>query len=222
LQACPVTRIYARQIFDSRGNPTVEVDLTTANGTHTNIVAPSAPPRAPCFLCCGRAPLLMPAAVPARAGVFRSAVPSGASTGIYEALELRDDGKEYHGKGVSKAIANINDIIAPAVVAQQLDPVDQTAFDQFLLDLDGTENKTKLGANAILGVSMAATKAAAVAKGVPLYRHIADLAGHSGSQKLVLPVPVCQIPIVFLPDTPPPPARGLASQPVADGRLFCI
>jgi enolase len=151
--AFPVTRIHARQIFDSRGNPTVEVDLTTAKGT------------------------------------FRAAVPSGASTGIYEALELRDKTEEYHGKGVGKAIANINNIIAPAVVEKALDPVDQGAFDQFLLDLDGTENKTKLGANAILGVSMAAAKAAAAAKGVPLYRHLAALAGHGDSAKLVLPVP---------------------------------
>ena len=125
-------------------------------------------------------------------GTFRAAVPSGASTGIYEALELRDGDVSYHGKGVSKALANINDIIAPAVVEKKLDVVDQRAFDAFVMALDGTENKTKLGANAILGVSMAATKAAAAAKGVPLYRHIADLAGHADKKKLVLPVPVGQ------------------------------
>eukprot|EP00911_Craspedida_sp_UC1_P002562 UC1_evm1s1900 len=145
-----ITKIHARQIFDSRGNPTVEVDLTTAMGT------------------------------------FRAAVPSGASTGIYEALELRDKGAEYHGKGVSQAIANINDTIAPAIVAAGINPADQKAVDDFLLKLDGTENKSKLGANALLGVSMAATKAGAASKGLPLYRHIADLAGN---KDVILPVP---------------------------------
>jgi len=146
----PITNIHARQIFDSRGNPTVEVDLTTAKGT------------------------------------FRSMVPSGASTGIHEALELRDKGSDYHGKGVGKAIENINAVIAPAIVSAQLNPVDQQAIDDFLIKLDGTENKGKLGANAILGVSMAACKAASAAKGVPLYRHIADLAGN---QKVIMPCP---------------------------------
>ena len=145
-----VTRLHARQIFDSRGNPTVEVDLTTEHGT------------------------------------FRAAVPSGASTGIHEALELRDKTDEYHGKGVAKAVENVNAVIAPALVEKKVDVMDQRAFDKFLLDIDGTENKSKLGANAILGVSMAATKAAAAAKGVPLYRHIADVAGH---KDVILPVP---------------------------------
>lgn len=147
----PITRIHARMIYDSRGNPTVEVDLTTSRGT------------------------------------FRAAVPSGASTGIHEALELRDKDKaNWHGKGVTKAIANINEIIAPKVVEAGLNPVDQKGLDDFLLKLDGTENKSKLGANAILGVSMAACKAAAATKGVPLYKHIADLAGF---EKVILPVP---------------------------------
>eukprot|EP01147_Barroeca_monosierra_P006821 gene6821-9503_t len=145
-----VTRLHARQIFDSRGNPTVEVDLTTQHGT------------------------------------FRAAVPSGASTGVHEALELRDKGTEYHGKGVATAILNVNSIIAPAVIEKKLDVTDQKTFDQFLLNLDGTENKSKLGANAILGVSMAVTKAGAAAKGVPLYRHIAELAGN---KDVILPVP---------------------------------
>lgn len=101
---------------------------------------------------------------------------------------MRDGGDAYHGKGVSKAIGNINTVIGPAVVSKQLDPADQKAFDDFLLQLDGTENKSKLGANAILAVSMAGAKAAAAAKGVPLYRHIADLAGH---KNVVMPVPVC-------------------------------
>ena len=114
-------------------------------------------------------------------------MPSGASTGIHEALELRDKTDEYHGKGVAKAVENVNAVIAPALVEKKVDVMDQRAFDKFLLDIDGTENKSKLGANAILGVSMAATKAAAAAKGVPLYRHIADVAGH---KDVILPVPV--------------------------------
>jgi enolase len=143
--------LKAREILDSRGNPTVEVDLCTERG------------------------------------MFRAAVPSGASTGVYEALELRDGDKtQWHGKGVLKALANINDIIAPKVVEAGLNPVDQNALDDFMLKLDGTPNKSKLGANAILGVSMAACKAAAAAKGVPLYKHIADLAGF---EKVIMPVP---------------------------------
>lgn len=142
--------IHARQIFDSRGNPTVEVDLRT------------------------------------ELGLFRAAVPSGASTGIYEALELRDKEASYHGKGVSKAVTNVNTIIAPALIQANLDVRDQVTVDKFMLNLDGTENKAKLGANAILGVSLAVCKAGAAAKKVPLYRHIADLAGNSD---LILPVP---------------------------------
>ncbi|RWS06378.1 Enolase-like protein [Dinothrombium tinctorium] len=151
----PISKVIARQIFDSRGNPTVEVDLTTEKG------------------------------------VFRAAVPSGASTGIYEALELRDkDKKNYHGKGVSKAIDNVNKTIAPALIAKNLDPVNQKEVDEFLLSLDATENKSKFGANAILGVSMAVCKAGAAAKGVPLYQHIADLAGN---KNIVLPVPAFNV-----------------------------
>merc|ERR1712020_351599 len=137
----PIKRILARQIYDSRGNPTVEVDLTTDRG------------------------------------IFRADVPSGASTGIYEALELRDkDKSKWHGKGVTKAVANINNVLAPELVKSGLDPVEQVKIDTLLLKLDGTENKNTLGANAILGVSMAVCKAGAAHKGVPLYRHIADLA----------------------------------------------
>merc|ERR1712066_510217 len=138
----PIKKIFARQIYDSRGNPTVEVDLTTEKG------------------------------------IFRAAVPSGASTGIYEALELRDkDKSKWHGKGVTKAIENINTVIGPEVTKSGLEPTDQKGLDALMLKLDGTENKNKLGANAILGVSMAVCKAGAAMKGVPLYRHIADLAG---------------------------------------------
>ncbi|ORZ23210.1 enolase [Absidia repens] len=146
------TKIHARQIYDSRGNPTVEVEVTTAKG------------------------------------VFRAAVPSGASTGIHEALELRDNIKaDYCGKGVLTAVSNVNKIIAPAFIEAKVNVVDQKAVDDFLLALDGTKNKSKLGANAILGVSMAACKAGAAEKNVPLYVHIADL---SGSKKpFVLPVP---------------------------------
>lgn len=151
----PVSKVFARQIFDSRGNPTVEVDINTEKG------------------------------------MFRAAVPSGASTGIYEALEMRDkDPKFYHGKGVSNAINNVNNVIAPALVKANLDEADQTAVDKFLLDLDKTENKSKLGANAILGVSLAICKAGAAKKGVPLYRHIADLAGN---KEVILPVPAFNV-----------------------------
>ncbi|KAJ3198925.1 hypothetical protein HDU82_000863, partial [Entophlyctis luteolus] len=148
--------IVARQIYDSRGNPTVEVDVTTANGT------------------------------------FRAAVPSGASTGIHEALELRDGDKtKWLGKGVLTAVANVNNIIAPALIDAGLDVKDQVAIDEFMINLDGTKNKDSLGANAILGVSLAVARAGAAASGVPLYKHLANLAGNTG--KLVLPVPAFNI-----------------------------
>merc|ERR1711953_760784 len=151
----PIKRIFARQIYDSRGNPTVEVDLTTEKG------------------------------------IFRAAVPSGASTGIYEALELRDkDKSKWHGKGVTKAVANINNVLAPELVKSGLDPVEQVKIDEMMLKMDGTENKNNLGANAILGVSMAVCKAGAAHKGVPLYRHIADLAG---VKDVMMPVPALNI-----------------------------
>jgi len=150
-----VSKIHAREILDSRGNPTVEVDLTTFAGT------------------------------------FRAAVPSGASTGIHEALEMRDgDKSRFLGKGVLKAVSNVNDIIAPALIKAHIDCKDQNAVDRMMLDLDGTENKSKLGANAILAVSMAVCKAGAAEKEVPLYRHIADLCGN---QKVVLPVPAFNV-----------------------------
>lgn len=151
----PVTKIHARQIFDSRGNPTVEVDLTTNKG------------------------------------VFRAAVPSGASTGVHEALELRDkDPKRFLGKGVETAIKNINDIIGPAIVSKSCDETQQAEIDKIMLALDGTENKSKLGANAILGVSLAVCKAGAASKGVPLYQHIAALAGNS---QVILPCPAFNV-----------------------------
>merc|ERR1712098_870999 len=151
----PIKKIFARQIYDSRGNPTVEVDLTTEKG------------------------------------IFRAAVPSGASTGIYEALELRDKVKaDWHGKGVTKAIANGNDVIAPSLVKENLDPVEQNKIDEMMLKMDGTDNKNKLGANAILGVSMAVCKAGAAHKGVLLYRHIADLAG---VKDVMMPVPCLNV-----------------------------
>ncbi|KAL5106538.1 Enolase [Taenia crassiceps] len=144
--------IIARQIFDSRGNPTVEVDLTTNKG------------------------------------FFRAAVPSGASTGIHEALELRDGDKSaYRGLGVSKAVDNINRIIGPALCQRNFAMATQEEIDMFMVkELDGTENKSKLGANAILGVSLAVAKAGAAEKNVPLYRHFADLAGN---RDVILPVP---------------------------------
>jgi len=150
----PIKKIHARQIYDSRGNPTVEVDLTTEKG------------------------------------IFRAAVPSGASTGIYEALELRDKADTWHGKGVTKAVNNVNNIIAPELVKNSVDPVEQEKIDEMMLKLDGTDNKNSLGANAILGVSMAVCKAGAAHKGVPLYRHIADLAG---VKDVVMPVPALNV-----------------------------
>ena len=148
-----VKQIHSRYAYDSRGNPTVEVDLTTDKG------------------------------------LFRSIVPSGASTGIHEALELRDgDKSKWLGKGVTKAVSNVNDIIAPALIKANLDLTNQQSVDDFLNSLDGTPNKSKLGANAILGVSLAAAKAGAAEKGVPLYQHLADISG-ANSDKFVLPVP---------------------------------
>lgn len=149
-----ITSLKARQIFDSRGNPTVEVDLVTDKG------------------------------------LFRAAVPSGASTGVYEAVELRDGGKDYMGKGVKKAVDNVNTQIAPKLLAKNLDVKEQRAVDEFLIGLDGTENKGNFGANAILGVSMAICRAAAAEKGVPLYRHIADIAG---KKEVCLPVPAFNV-----------------------------
>jgi len=148
-----IKSVHAREILDSRGNPTIEVDLKTDKGT------------------------------------FRAGVPSGASTGIYEALELRDGDKaRYLGKGVLQAIKNVNEILAPQLVGKSV--VDQEALDKFMIELDGTDNKGKLGANAILGVSLAACKAGAAEKGVPLYRHIADLAGN---KKIQMPVPAFNV-----------------------------
>jgi len=151
----PVKSVKARNIFDSRGNPTVEVDLVT------------------------------------ELGLFRAAVPSGASTGVHEALELRDNDKsQYHGKSVQKAIDNVNNIIAPELIKSGLEVTQQKEIDELMLKLDGTENKSKLGANAILGVSLAVCKAGAAKKGVPLYKHIADLAGNS---TIILPTPAFNV-----------------------------
>ena len=130
-----IVSVHARQILDSRGNPTVEVDVLTENG----------------FL-------------------GRAAVPSGASTGEYEAVELRDGGKDYMGKGVLKAVANVNEIIAEEIVG--IDVFEQNLIDQAMIALDGTPNKSKLGANAILGVSLAVARAAAEELGLPLYRYV--------------------------------------------------
>lgn len=144
--------IHARQILDSRGNPTVEVDVTLESGAFG-----------------------------------RAAVPSGASTGIYEAVELRDGDKSvYLGKGVRKAVDNVNTVIREALVGE-FDAIEQTAIDQAMIQLDGTENKGKLGANAILGVSMAVAKAAADELDVPLYRYL------GGTNAKILPVPMMNI-----------------------------
>lgn len=151
-----ISKIHARSVYDSRGNPTVEVDIVTGTGLH------------------------------------RAIVPSGASTGSHEACELRDgDKSKWGGKGVTKAVSNVNDIIAPALIKGNVDVKDQSKVDEFLNNLDGTTNKTNLGANAILGVSMAVAKAAAAEKGVPLYAHISDLAGTK--KPYVLPVPFMNV-----------------------------
>jgi enolase len=145
-----IISVHARQIFDSRGNPTVEVDVTTENG----------------FL-------------------GRAAVPSGASTGEHEAVELRDGGKAYMGKGVLKAVENVNKIIAAELLGVSV--FEQNTIDQLMIDLDGTPNKSQLGANAILGVSLAAAKAAANELGMPLYRYIGGVSANT------LPVPMMNI-----------------------------
>ena len=146
-----ISEIFARQILDSRGNPTVEVDVITDEGA-----------------------------------LGRAAVPSGASTGIHEAVELRDaDKKKYAGKGVLKAVKNVNDIIAPALLGN--DVADQTGIDEMMIQLDGTPNKGKLGANAILAVSMAVAKAAAEEAALPLYRYI------GGTNACTLPIPMMNI-----------------------------
>jgi enolase len=146
-----ISEIFARQILDSRGNPTVEVDVQTDEGA-----------------------------------LGRAAVPSGASTGIHEAVELRDnDKKTYSGKGVLKAVKNVNDVIAP--VLRGNDVADQTGIDEMMIQLDGTANKGKLGANALLAVSMAVAKAAAEEAALPLYRYI------GGTNAKTLPIPMMNI-----------------------------
>jgi enolase len=145
-----IRAVQALQILDSRGNPTVEVDVWLSSGSHG-----------------------------------RAAVPSGASTGEFEAVELRDGGTAWGGKGVEQAIANVNGEIAKAVTG--LDAQDQAAVDRVLIELDGTPNKARLGANAILGVSLAVAKAAANEEGVPLYRYL------GGEQAHVLPVPMMNV-----------------------------
>ncbi len=146
-----ITAIHAREILDSRGNPTVEVDVVLENGH-----------------------------------IGRAAVPSGASTGEHEAAELRDEDKaRYLGKGTSQAVANVHKEIAPAL--KGFDPTDQGLIDQAMINLDGTPNKARLGANAILGVSLATAKAAALSCGLPLYRYLGGPAAH------MLPVPMMNI-----------------------------
>lgn len=146
-----ISEIFARQILDSRGNPTVEVDVLTDEGA-----------------------------------LGRAAVPSGASTGIHEAVELRDnDKKVYSGKGVLKAVKNVNDVLAPVLIGN--DVADQTGIDQMMIQIDGTDNKGKLGANALLAVSMAVAKAAAEEAGLPLYRYI------GGTNAKTLPIPMMNI-----------------------------
>jgi enolase len=145
-----IISVHARQIFDSRGNPTVEVDVVTENGV-----------------------------------LGRAAVPSGASTGEHEAVELRDGGKNYMGKGVLNAVSNVNDIIAEELLGTSV--FEQNFIDQLMIDLDGTQNKSKFGANAILGVSLAVAKAAANELEMPLYRYVGGVSANT------LPVPMMNI-----------------------------
>jgi len=146
-----IKAVKAREILDSRGNPTVEVDVVLNTGK-----------------------------------IGRASVPSGASTGRRECVELRDgDKRRFFGKGVQKAVSNVNRIIAPKVVG--MDPEDQSAIDNLMIKLDGTENKSKLGANAILGTSLAVAHAAALDAGLPLYRYL------GGAKAQVLPVPMMNI-----------------------------
>ena len=145
-----IDRVHARQILDSRGNPTVEVDLVLRSGA-----------------------------------TGRAAVPSGASTGEFEATELRDGGTAWGGKGVTQAVSNVNTEIAEAIAG--MDALDQAALDGALIALDGTPNKSRLGANAILGVSLAAAHAAAAHEGVPLWRHL------GGAEASILPVPMMNV-----------------------------
>jgi len=146
----PIKRIHGRQILDSRGNPTVEAEVTLSSGA-----------------------------------IGRAAVPSGASTGEFEATELRDGGSHWGGKGVSQAVANVNGEIAEALGGS--DAADQAAIDGALIDLDGTANKSRLGANAVLGVSLAAARASAAEAGEPLYRYLGGADAH------VLPVPMMNV-----------------------------
>ena len=146
-----ITDVYAREVLDSRGNPTVEVEVTLESG-----------------------------------GMGRAIVPSGASTGAHEAVELRDGDKtRYLGKGVLKAVQHVNEVIAPEVIG--LDALNQVAIDRCMIELDGTPNKGRLGANAILAVSMAVARAAADALQIPLYRYL------GGTNARTLPVPMLNI-----------------------------
>ena len=145
-----IIKVHARQILDSRGNPTIEVDVVTENGV-----------------------------------LGRAAVPSGASTGEHEAVELRDGGKAYMGKGVSKAVSNVNTTIGPELMGVSV--FEQNHIDQLMIELDATPNKSNLGANAILGVSLAAAKAAANELGLPLYRYVGGVSANT------LPVPMMNI-----------------------------
>ena len=146
-----IKKVHARQIMDSRGNPTIECDITLSGGA-----------------------------------TGRAAVPSGASTGSFEALELRDGGKAYMGKGVLTAVKNVNEIIAPAII--NMDASKQSELDEKMLALDGTSNKEKLGANAILAVSLAAAHAVAKQKNIPLYKYIAEIYGNSNPDLLPRPM----------------------------------
>ncbi|HRV60251.1 MAG TPA: phosphopyruvate hydratase, partial [Solirubrobacterales bacterium] len=149
-----IEAVHARQILDSRGNPTIEVEVSLENEF-----------------------------------TGRAAVPSGASTGEFEAVELRDGGDPYLGKGVTQAVANVNEVIRPELIG--FDVTDQAGLDRLMIELDGTENKGRLGANAILGVSLAAAHASAAMEKRPLYSYLGDLYGESDPS--LLPVPMMNV-----------------------------
>src|SRR5437879_8379331 len=168
-----IEHLVGREVLDSRGNPTVEVEVLLASGAQG-----------------------------------RAIVPSGASTGKHEAVERRDGGNRYGGKGVLTAVASVTEVIGPGLVG--LDAVDQRAVDARLIELDGTPDKHRLGANAVLAVSMASCQAAAAARGLPLYRHIADLAG----VRPTIPLPMVNVISGRLPPGSPLDIQDILAVPI--------
>ena len=174
-----IESMKGREVIDSRGNPTVEVDVTTSQG------------------------------------MFRASVPSGASTGIHEAVELRDGGKRYLGKGVLNACKNVNEVIGPAL--RGMDVTSQASIDVAMITMDGTHNKSVLGANAIIGVSLAVSKAGAAAKGVPLYQHYAGMCVYMSLRVSMR----TSLPLVLLDSRTPSPTSTNTTQTWLGTRSWC-